>query len=243
MSFIMYLKFNHQIMKFVYHKILLFFALSLIFGACQSTVTSDKVEQRIIFPSYSAQYDAAAQSLTATVTFQTDNESGDYIKLSDDSYIFFNEDAMKRMSDDEKPCYYFFERKDVAECPEMVNFNYANDEGMVFSNKLKIRTIQISDMCLSKTQDTPVGYKGDAIDEDETITLVLNKDQQQYELQPEVADNNLLIVPASMLHDIKAGTYDAYLLRTTYSTSVKAMDRGGNAETGYHSKSYKITVQ
>ena len=54
-------------MKLVNHKILLFFALGFLLCACQSTITSDKVEQRIIFPSYSAQYDEAAQPTTYKV--------------------------------------------------------------------------------------------------------------------------------------------------------------------------------
>ena len=230
-------------MKFVHHKILLFFTLSLILAACNPCVKSNKVEQRIIFPSYSAQYNAATQSLTATVTFQKDNESGEFIELSSDSYVFFNQDAMKQMSDKECPCFYFMEKKEMESCPEVVQFNYANDDGTVFSNQLNIRIIQISDASWKKNQDNIVKYNGTALDEDETISLVLKDNKQQYELQPEVADNNMLIVPDYLLHDIKAGTYEAFLLRTTYSTSVKAMDRGGSAETSYQSKSYKITIQ
>lgn len=230
-------------MKIVNHKILLFFALGFLFCTCSSVITSNKVEQRIIFPSYSVHYDASTQILTATVTFQKDNESGEYIKLSGDSYIFLNEDALKQMSDKEHSCFYFLEKKDIEKCPDNLQFNYANDEGKIFSNPMIIRTIQISDVNLNKNQDNSLSYKGTAIDEDETITLVLKNHKQQYELQPEVRDNNLLFVSASMLRDVKAGTYEAYLLRTTYSTSVKAMDRGGSAETSYHSKSYKITIQ
>lgn len=230
-------------MKIVNHKVLLFFVLSLILCACSSVITSNKVEQRVIFPSYSVHYDASTQILTATVTFQKDNESGEYIKLSDDSYIFLNEDALKQMSDKERTCFYFLEKKEMENCPENLQFNYANDEGKIFSNQLTIRTIQISDANLNKNKDNSLRYKGTAIDEDETITMVLKNDKHQYELQPEVADNNLLFVPASLLQEVKNGTYEAYLLRTTYSTSVKAMDRGGSAETSYHSKSYKITIQ
>ena len=230
-------------MKMNCFKILIFTFLTLLFAACHPVITSNKVEQRIIFPSYSVHYDEAEQTLNAYATFQLDNESGEYVKLSKDSYVFVNQDAMKQMSDDECPCYYLFFQKQVESCPEMVQFNYANDEGMIFSNQLKIRIIQISDISLSKNQDKFVKYKGPAIDENEIITLVLNKDGHQYELQPEMADNNLLCLPALMLQDVKNGIYEAYLLRTTYSTSVKAMDRGGSAETSYHSKSYKITIQ
>lgn len=230
-------------MKLLKFKTLIFIVLVIFLGACHSALTSDKVEQRIIFPSYSVHYDASTQILTATVTFQKDNESGEYIKLSGDSYIFLNEDALKQMADKEHSCFYFLEKKDMEKCPDNLQFNYANDEGKIFSNPMIIRTIQISDVNLNKNQDNSLSYKGTAIDEDETITLVLKNDKQQYELQPEVRDNNLLFVSASMLRDVKAGTYEAYLLRTTYSTSVKAMDRGGSAETGYHSKSYKITIQ
>ena len=225
------------------YKVLVIIFLSIFLGACHPAITSNKVEQRIIFPSYSAHYDATTQTLTATTTFQKDNESGEYIKLSGDSYIFLNQDAMKQMSDKDCPCYYFLEKKDMVSCPDNVQFNYANDEGRIFSNQLNIRTIQISDISLMKNKDNFIKYKGLAINEDETITLVLIKDGLQFELQPELLDNNMLNVTASLLQEIKAGTYDAYLLRTTYSTSVKAMDRGGCAETSYHSESYKITIQ
>jgi hypothetical protein len=230
-------------MKLVNHKILLFFALGFLLCACQSTITSDKVEQRIIFPSYSAQYDEAAQTLTATVTFQTDNESGEYIKLSSDSYVFFNQDAMERKSDKERPCYYFFEKTGVTSCPESVMFNYNNDEGRIFGNQLSIKPIQISEVSLSRNQDNLVKYKGSPLTEDETISLVMCKDEHQYEISPEVAENNMLVISGNMLQELKAGTYDAHLQRTSYSTSVKAMDRGGNAVTTYLSKIYKITIQ
>ena len=230
-------------MKFLKIKTLIFISLVIFLGACNSMLTSDKVEQRIIFPSYSAHYDASTQILTATVTFQRDNESGEYIKLSKKSSISFDGEDLKQMSDKDRTCYYFLEKKNVVTCPDNVQFNYTNDEGKLFANQLNIRTIQISDMSLNKNQDNTVKYNGPAIDEDETIVLMLSKDGQQFELQPDVADNNLLLVPSAMLQDFASGTYDAYFLRTTYSTSVKAMDRGGNAEISYHSKSYKITIQ
>ena len=230
-------------MKFIHHKILLFFTLSLVLNACNPCVKSNKVEQRIIFPSYSAQYDEAAQNLTATVTFQTDNESGEFIKLSDDSYVIFNQDAMKQMSDKDHPCYYFFEKNKVTECPETVQFDYTNDAGIMFTNQLRIRTIRISDLNLNRNQDNFVRYQGMAIDEDETISLFLVKDDKQYDIIPDVDENNQLIIDAHLLQDLKSGTYEGHLQRTTYSTSVKAMDRGGNAVTTYYSKIYKITVQ
>lgn len=231
-------------MKMNYFKILIFITLSLFFVACNAVTTSDKVSQRVIFPSYSVLYDASTQTLYAMVTFQLDNESGSYIKLSKNSSVLINQETMKFGSVEEKPSYYYYEQKEMSDCPDKVSFNYTNDEGDEFFNQLKIRTIKISDLKLKKGQDTSVKYVGTAIDEDETITLVLSKDNvQQYEIEPEVADNNLLVVPEYLLSDIKADTYEAYLLRTTYSTSVKAMDRGGSAETSYHSKSYKITIQ
>ena len=229
-------------MKKTYCKILIATALVLAFVACHPVITSNKVEQRIIFPSYSVQYDADVQSLTATVTFQTDNESGEYIKLSSDSYVFFNQDAMERKSDKERPCYYFF-KKDVAACPENVMFSYNNDEGRIFSNQLNIKPIQMAEVSLSRNQDNFVKYKGSPLTEDETISLVLTKDDHQYEISPEMAENNTLLISANLLHELKAGTYDARLLRTSYSTSVKAMDRGGSAETSYQSETYKINIQ
>ena len=230
-------------MKFLKIKILIFISLAFFLGACHSVMTSDKVEQRIIFPSYSTHYDASTQMLTAKVTFQKDNESGEYIKLSEKCSVLFNDAALKPMSDKDCPCYYFLEKKEMESCPDNVQFNYTIDEGRVCSNQMNIRIIQISDISLNKNGDNSINYKGPAIDEDETITLILNKNGQQIELQPEVGSNNLLLVPAPLLNDLKSGIYEAYLMRTTYSTSVKAMDRGGSAETSYHSKSYKVTIQ
>ncbi len=229
-------------MNFSHCKILLFFVLALVLGACNPCVKSNKVEQRIIFPSYSAQYDAAAQNLTATVTFQTDNESGNYIKLSSDSYVYCDQEKMEQKTDKERPCYYHAERN-AASCPDAIHFNYNNDEGMIFNNKLIIKTIQISDISLDKNQDNSIKYKGLPIDEDETLNLVLEKDGHQFELSPDVSENNLLIISASMLHELKPGDYEGHLQRTSYSTSVKAMDRGGNAVTTYCSEKYKITIQ
>lgn len=229
-------------MKILYHQILPFFILVFVLNACNTCINSNKVEQRIIFPSYFAQYDAATQTLTATATFQTDNESGNYIRLSSDSYVFCNQDNMEQKSDKEHPCYYFLEKKNIS-CPDMIQFNYNNDNGVIFNNKLIIKTIQISDILLNKDQDNFVKYKGSPIDENETISVILTKNDYQYEFQPDITDDNILIINASMLRDLKAGDYNAYLVRTSYSTSVKAMDRGGNAETNYHSRTYKITIQ
>lgn len=229
-------------MKFLHRKILFFFVLALILGACNPCVNSNKVEQRIIFPSYSAQFDAATRSFVAMVTFQTDNESGDYIKLSSDSYVYCDQDKMEQKSDKERPCYYFTERN-VASCPDAIHFNYNNDEGMIFNNKLIIKTIQISDISLDKKLDNSIKYKGLPIDEDETLNLILEKEGHQYEISPDLSENNLLIVSASILHELKPGDYEGYLQRTSYSTSVKAMDRGGNAVTTYCSEKYKITIQ
>lgn len=230
-------------MRFVRFKILIFISLAIVLGACESMLTSDKVEQRIIFPSYYAYYDASTQTLTATVTFQRDNESGEYIKLSKKSSISFNDEVMKQQSDKDRSCYYFFEKNNIESCPDNLQFKYTNDEGKEFSNSLTIRNIQISNIGLNKNQDNTIKYSGATIDEDETIALMLSKDGHQYEVQPEVMDNNMLLVSAIMLQDFATGTYDAYLLRTTYSTSVESMDRGGSVETVYHSKSYKITIQ
>lgn len=230
-------------MRLVYSKILSIIVLAFVLTACNSSVSSSRVEQRIIFPSYSVYYDAEAQTLTATVAFQTDNESGDYIKLSKNSSISFNQQSMKQLSDGEKECFYMCTQKDVEAFPDRLNFEYQNDDGDVFTNELKLKSIQISDFSLRKNETNVLKYKGAAIDEDETITLILKNGEKRYEILPDVGDNHQLIIDDSMLRDIKSGNYDGFLQRTSYSTSVKAMDRGGSSETTYYSKIYKITIQ
>lgn len=230
-------------MRLVYSKILSIIVLAFVLTACNSSVSSSKVEQRIIFPSYSVYYDAEAQTLTATVAFQTDNESGDYIKLSKNSSISFNQQSMKQLSDGEKECFYMCTQKDVEAFPDRLNFEYQNDDGDVFTNELKLKSIQISDFRLNKNEVNVIQYKGKDIDEDETITLILKNGDKQYEILPDVGDNHQLLIDNSMLRDVKSGSYEGYLLRTSYSTGVNAMDRDGSAETTYHSKIYTITIQ
>lgn len=230
-------------MQLRFYKVLLITVLALLSASCGSSVTSNKVEQRIIFPSYSAHYDAAAQTLAATATFQTDNESGEFIKLSKNSSVSFNQQSMKQLSQSDKKCFYMFEQDEVAAFPDLLNFEYKNDDGEVFINELHIKSIQISDLTLRKNENNVIKYAGKSLNEDETITLILRDGDKQYEVLPEVADHNQLLVESYMLRDIKSGTYEGYLLRTNYSTSVNAMDRGGSAETTYHSKNYKITIQ
>ncbi|MCQ2264690.1 MAG: hypothetical protein MJZ46_01430 [Bacteroidales bacterium] len=230
-------------MRLVYSKILSIIVLAFVLTACNSSVSSSKVEQRIIFPSYSVYYDAEAQTLTATVAFQTDNESGDYIKLSKNSSISFNQQSMKQLSDGEKECFYMCTQKDVEAFPDRLNFEYQNDDGDVFTNELKLKSIQISDFRLNKNEVNVIQYKGKDIDEDETITLILKNGDKQYEILPDVGDNHQMLIDNSMLRDVKSGSYEGYLLRTSYSTGVNAMDRDGSAETTYHSKIYTITIQ
>lgn len=230
-------------MRLIYCKILSIIVLASLFTACNSSVSSSKVEQRIIFPSYSVYYDAEAQTLTATVVFQTDNESGDYIKLSKNSSISFNQQSMKQLSDGEKECFYMCSQKDVEAFPDRLSFKYQNDDGDVFDNELKMKSIQISDISLNKKEVNVLKYKGKDIDEDETITLILKNGDKQYEILPDVGDNHQLLIDNSMLRDVKSGSYEGYLLRTSYSTGVNAMDRDGSAETTYHSKIYTITIQ
>lgn len=230
-------------MRLVYSKILSIIVLAFVLTACDSSVSSSKVEQRIIFPSYSVYYDAEAQTLTATVAFQTDNESGDYIKLSKNSSISFNQQSMKQLSDGEKECFYMCTQKDVEAFPDRLNFEYQNDDGDVFTNELKLKSIQISDFRLNKNEVNVIQYKGKDIDEDETITLILKNGDKQYEILPDVGDNHQMLIDNSMLRDVKSGSYEGYLLRTSYSTGVNAMDRDGSAETTYHSKIYTITIQ
>lgn len=230
-------------MRLIYCKILSIIVLASALMACNSSVSSNKVEQRIIFPSYSVYYDAGAQTLTAQVAFQTDNESGAYIELSKNSSISFNEQTMKKSSDDVKDCFYMCTQSEVAAFPDRLSFEYQNDDGDVFSNELKMKSIQISEVSLRKNETNVLKYKGAAIDEDETITLILKNGEKRYEILPDVGDNHQLIIDDSMLRDIKSGNYDGFLQRTSYSTSVKAMDRGGSSETTYYSKIYKITIQ
>lgn len=230
-------------MRLVYSKILSIIVLAFVLTACNSSVSSSRVEQRIIFPSYSVYYDAEAQTLTATVAFQTDNESGDYIKLSKNSSISFNQQSMKQLSDGEKECFYMCTQKDVEAFPDRLNFEYQNDDGDVFTNELKLKSIQISDFRLNKNEVNVIQYKGKDIDEDETITLILKNGDKQYEILPDVGDNHQMLIDNSMLRDVKSGSYEGYLLRTSYSTGVNAMDRDGSAETTYHSKIYTITIQ
>ena len=46
-------------MNTTFHKIIILLILALLLASCDSELRSDKVEQRIIFPSYGIEYNAA----------------------------------------------------------------------------------------------------------------------------------------------------------------------------------------
>lgn len=230
-------------MKFVLRNVLLINLLAFVLTACNSSVTSDKVEQRIIFPTYFVSYDASQHTLLATAVFNTDNESGEFVQLSSNCKLSFNEQEMKKSSEKEKPCFYSFEQKDIESFPDQAVFSYKNDGGVIFSNKLNINSIHIKDLTLQKGSANVIKYSGTLVNDDETVVMVLTRDGKQYELNLEPADNKVLVLDAPSLSTLKPGQYEAFLMRTSYTTKVNAMDRGGCAETEYHSEIYKITIQ
>lgn len=213
------------------------------FTSCSSSVSSSKVEQRIIFPHYHVLYDANSNSLMATVTFQTDNESGEYVKLSKSSKISFNQTSMQLKSDKERPSYYFFEQKGVESFPDAAVFEYSNDDEESFINKLHVKSVVISDITLQKSGTNTIKYAGKPLNDDEELMLVLGKDGERIEIQAEPVDGKMLLIDAASLRSVKPGKYEGYLVRTFYTTFVNAMDRGGVAETVYHSEIHTIIVK
>ncbi|MEG1555989.1 MAG: hypothetical protein RR356_04605 [Bacteroidales bacterium] len=231
-------------MKFLYVRFIFFCLLLTGLVSCNSK-SSDQVEQRLIFPSYIVSYNAITENLTASATFQENNESGLFIRLSRKSKVTFNEIELKKSSTEKvKGISYMLTQHNMAQIPAKLNFVYVNDDGRSFSNHVILNTIAINhSFVLGKQDHNIIKYIGKNIDENESLILHLHNDKNSYELTPNPLFGSTLELTADMLFDVEAGEYEAYFVRTYYSTNVEAMDRGGISCGKYESKKVKVTVQ
>lgn len=225
-------------MKLSLHKIISLLFVVLLLISCQSELRSDKVEQRIIFPSYIIDYDAAQQLLEAKTTFQCNNESGEYVRLSKKSFIRFNDEKMKWKSGS-----YFLKKEGDKSLLDSLVFQYRNDEEDTFINRFFMKSIEFADCTLRKGEDNYLRFFGKKMEEEEMATLVLTSGDLRYELLLEATGSNTLLLESSNLGDVAKGSYSGQLQRTLYSTAVNAMDRGGCVETNYHSEIHKVIIQ
>lgn len=225
-------------MNTTFHKIIILLILALLLASCDSELRSDKVEQRIIFPSYVIDYNAAQTILEAKVCFQSDNESGEIIKLSKNSSIHFNNENLKWNSG-----VYSLKKNDEKNLPDTLVFQYQNDDENIFINRLHLKSIEFSDCTLNKNASNQLNFKGKKIEDDESVTLILTSGDLHYEILLTETENNTLLIEAANLGEVTRGTYAGQLLRTTYSTDVNAMDRGGSIEINYLSEIHKVIIQ
>ena len=79
-------------------------------------------------------------------------------------------------------------------------------------------------------------------EENESVSCSLTKGNETVEIDLDF-ENGRLIVNPEVLEAVQPGTYTARLSRKNYSQQLKSLDRGGEWESQYVSKSKNISIQ
>ena len=105
--------------------------IGYIFVGCSEnvpTINSDKADQTRIFQAYKVSYRAYSKELTATAAFHLNNTSGEIVKLTGKSEVFFEKEDMEWLEQG----YYQETGNKFIEKPA---FKYINNDGQIFQNK------------------------------------------------------------------------------------------------------------
>ena len=214
-------------------------AAALLSG-CHKSVTltdSDKVKQNHIFQLYQVKYDAESGEMTAKAVFRLDHRSGEQLRLTDPSQVTANG---KVLDINDKGEYVHSSRKHQ----QTTSFVYTNNDKQQFKNSVITNTIAFSqeNITLSKDKVSRVAIKAEPFEENESVSCSLTKGDETVEIDLDF-ENGRLIVNPEVLEAMQPGTYTARLSRKNYSQQLKSLDRGGEWESQYVSKSKNISIQ
>lgn len=221
------------------------FAILLFAVGCKkkvSYVNSEKVVQENIFQYYKVSYQSESKQFTVKAVFTVDHQTGDIIRLTDNSKVLFNNDELS-VTINETECLY--EKKYDGELPATLLFNYTNNNDSTFTNKLILRPFEIKqeNIILQKGEENAISFSGMEFGPLESVVCQLmqeGKETIEIEVSPEEKE---IIIYREFLDGIQPGNYTGYFIRKNYENDIQAMDRGGLWETEYISTKKQIKIQ
>ena len=198
---------------------------------------SDKVDQNHIFQFYKVQYDAEGEKMTATAVFHIDHRSGECIQLTEPSKVTVNG---QELAFNEKGEY----TRSIGSYQQVTPFAYTNNDNKQFNNSIITNSIAFNqdNITLNRTKDTRIAIKAEPFTESESVSCMLKNGNETVEIGLSI-ENGKLIVPSEALDAVQPGTYTARLVRRNYNQQLKSLDRGGEWESQFVSKSKNITIQ
>jgi hypothetical protein len=211
--------------------------------ASKHYVSSDRVEQRVIFPSYEIKYDYEQQEGAVQVIFHVDNHSGQTVRLKGESKVTFNDTCLEGHYSKEDGYVY---ARSLNALPSRWCFIYTNNDRQQFKNTFRVSGIDMAgkrDITFRKHEAAVFATTGALRGEETSARLLLfnNKGQQITAIAVTLRDRQGWITPEAMLA-VPEGHYTGQLSTTCYSSDIKAMDRGGAYETRCLSKKMKIHI-
>lgn len=230
------------------HKLLIISILvasALLCTACKKKVSylqSKDAKQENIFQYYKVSYNANDKQLTAMASFTMDNQTGEAIKLTDDSQVLFNDQTMD-MNINETKCSY--QLSITGECPQQICFKYINNDDSTFLNQLKISKLVVknTNFTIQREQGIVIPFTGPKLEQFESVVCRLsNTNSEAVEIETSVEDNRIIIYP-EFLDGVQSGTYTGFFVRKNYCMDISAMDRGGFWESEYISTKNQITIK
>lgn len=214
-------------------------AIALLAG-CQKKNTftdSDKVDQNHIFQLYQVKYDAESGKMTAKAVYRLDHRSGKQLRLTTPSQVTVNGEKMEFNDQGE---YVYTAGKHQ----QTTSFVYTNNDKKQFKNSIITNTIAFNqeNITFSLDKTTRVAIKAEPFEDSESVSCLLTKGKETVEIDLDF-ENGRLIVNPEVIESVQPGTYTARLARKNYSQQLKSLDRGGEWESQYVSKSKTITIQ
>lgn len=226
-----------------YHLILA--ATVFLLAGCQSDnfTTSDKIEQRLLFQQYHAQYDAENKTLSSKVIFSENNPSGITVKLVKPSAISLNGAILEGAKTEDRTYFYSYSNKE--ELPLSLQFNYVNNAGVSFANDLLLSSIEpeLSTFKISKQNGVAIPFKGKRFLENELLYCSLSKEKQESEsISLESPENQTIHISPDDIIDFEEGDYELRFHRFFHTMEIEGSERGGLMEGEYVSKIIKVTI-
>lgn len=218
----------------------------LLIAGCQpkNYITSDKIEQRLLFQQYHIKYDAEKELLSTAISFTENNPAGRSVKLVKPSKISLNNIPLEDLRREDHSFGYFYEN--VEELPLTLSFNYSNGSDHSFMNEVVLHSIEseVPKITISKLNGATISYKGCDFSENELLYCSIAKETENDPemISLESPENGKVKIYPDDIEDIEVGEYTLRLHRFFHSTEINGSERGGIIEGEYIAKSIKLTI-
>lgn len=220
----------------VFYILIMMFCSGCHFGKYEK---SNAIEQRIIFPQYSVVYNNETQSTLVTAVFSVNNPAGASLCLNEKSGVSCNGESLRGKFDNDLNQYAYTRQFDGQWIENWV-FEYVNNEGQKFENPISVGKLDlgIETLNISKSSGiTALHFNGSPVSDEETIELMIGD-----EVIGLMANGNQIVFSGDLFEDVAEGVYDGIFVRTSLTSNIKAMDRGGSISAQYKTKTIKISI-